>query len=139
MKSHHWGVTIISLCYYTIIIIIVLSYNNNYIIIIDILLYNNNITREPITESISSCQFRYIIQYTCMAVWASHTPTTFSGRNTYQYRHGELFSNVFQGTNICPCHIRDSGKALPFGRGLDRRQSNNEVIQFNAQSFKLLL
>lgn len=76
MKSHHWGITIIILYYYTIIIII-LSYNNY---IINILLCINNITGEPITESISSCQFRHITHYTCMAVQALHIPTTVSGR-----------------------------------------------------------
>ena len=33
----------------------------------------------------------------------------------YQYRHGELLSNVFECADILPSYIRDSSKSLPFG------------------------
>ena len=33
----------------------------------------------------------------------------------YQYRHGELLSNVLECTNILPGYIRDSSKSLSFG------------------------
>ena len=39
----------------------------------------------------------------------------------YQYRHGELLSNVFECADILPSYIRDSSKSLPFGWWLNNQ------------------
>ena len=39
----------------------------------------------------------------------------------YQYRHGELLSNVLECTNILPGYIRDSSKSLSFGWWLNNQ------------------
>lgn len=55
----------------------------------------------------------------------------------YQYGHGEILSDVLQGSHILPGDIRHGGEALPLGWGLDTGQRGLEVWHEDGQAGQL--